>query len=140
MNTPDDQDSGFSTIEALAAVLLLSITILPIYSMISQVFDATRRTENMIQARQAISSGISLFRSGVELPATISGWDIRLDDEEYSMETAADGYLGGQYFKISSGTYTITASNTEFSFTRSFRKSSIEPIYESEEDAIYSNF
>ncbi len=130
---------GFSVIEALAAVALLALALAPLYSMLQQITSATLRIERFVEAREVNGTVSSLVQSGMGVPEEIQGWSVTVTMNEPGSEEAVDGYLGGQYFTLLTENYTVTLRKNEYTFERRHSRIALNPIYDSEEEAIFSN-
>lgn len=131
--------AGFSVIEALAAVALLAVALAPLYAMLQQIAQATARIENFVEARDVTATVTSLLEAGMEVPERLQDWTVRVSDAHSTPPEAVDGYMGGNYFMLSVYTYVITLEKDGFSVQREYSRLVLDPIYETEEDAIFSN-
>ncbi|WP_300540903.1 hypothetical protein [Maricaulis sp.] len=131
--------AGFSVIEALAAIALLAVALAPLYSMLQQISDATARTRNFVEAREIRSTVISLVDTGLDIPEEVQGWSVLVTKDQSSSPEAVDGYLGGQYFMLSLDNYNISIQKNGFIMEAQYQKISLDPIYNTEDEAIFSN-
>lgn len=130
---------AFSVIESLAAVALLAIALAPLYAMLEQTVNAAIRIQRYIEAREALETIADLIQEGYETPEEIDGWIVATTSSAPTAPTRLDGYLGGQYFMIGHSAITATVRKGEFSASRTLRMLNYTPIYETEEQAIFSN-
>ena len=131
--------AGFSVIESLAAVALLAIALAPLYSMLQQIATATVRIETFVEAREIAGTVTSLLDAGLDVPAEIQGWSVNVTSAPSTSPERVDGYLGGQYFTLTVESYVVTLRRGAHVFERPFSKIDLAPIYENEEEAIFSN-
>lgn len=130
---------AFSVIESLAAVALLAIALAPLYSMLEQTVNAAVRIQRYIEARAVLDTVSDLAQAGHGAPQEIDGWTVVMADVEATPPVALDGYLGGQYFMIGRSTVIATVQKGGFSTSRTLHLLNITPVYETEEEAIFSN-
>jgi len=131
---------GFSVIEALAAVTLLAIAMAPIYLMLQQMSDAALRAERLVEARSVLDTVQALITSGEQAPANIQGWTVTVMDEQIEHEGRVDGYVGGRYFTAALIRTEVEISKQGFVLQRSMIRLELDPIYETPDEALFSNF
>jgi Tfp pilus assembly protein PilV len=133
---------GFSVIEALAATALLVIALSPVYSMLQQLSDAATRSMHLTDAAHQYRLICALINTGETLPENINGWQVNIEKNSSPTvdESIVDGYLGGDFFNLTTISYQITLTKGNFQYINQLSDMELTPIYETPEDAIFSRF
>lgn len=139
-HTPRHLEDGFSIIEALAAVALLAVALAPIYDMVQQLSDAALRADDLVSATQVLETTSALLRAGEPAPELINGWRVDVTQLSETEALLVDGYLGGQFFYVSEIESLITVQDEDFQLQRRVITLHLDPVYDTPEEAIYSQF
>lgn len=137
---PSHLQDGFSVIEALAAVALLAVALAPVYDMLQQLSDAASRADDLVSATQVLETTSALIRAGEIPPEQINGWRVDVTRQSETEPLLVDGYLGGQFFYVSEIESLITVQDNDFRLQRSIITLHLDPVYDTPEEAIFSQF
>ena len=114
---------GFSVIEALAAIALLSIAMLPLFELQRTLSQSAIRLEQATADLDAQQSALSLISAlnPMEMPEgeeNLGAWTVSWTSELITGEAPADGYAGSSNFAVN--LYDVTVQVRRADRTREF--------------------
>lgn len=112
---------GFSVMETLVAVALLSIAIIPLYRFQQTLSQTALRLQETAVLLEAEQSALAIMQSidpiaEPEGELLLGDWRLTWSAQELAREERADGYLGSSAFQIS--LYEVTGTLQKGPLTR----------------------